>query len=71
MLALLHLGLEGMTEVDTDPKRKFESFKFTPSNYRVICAPSAYSTREQLARGRFFEVYKIICKRKMIEMKTK
>ena len=33
------------------------SFKVTPSNDRVLCvyAPSGYSTREQLARGRFFE----------------
>ena len=51
MLFLLHLGLEGVTEVDTDPKERFVSFKVTTS----ICAPSEYSTREQLARGRFFE----------------
>ena len=33
------------------------SFKFTPSNDRVFCvyAPSGYSTREQLDRGRFSE----------------
>ena len=33
------------------------SFKFTPSNDRVLCVyvPSGYSTREQLDRGRFFE----------------
>ena len=33
------------------------SFKFTPSNDRVLCVytPSAYSTREQLDRGRFCE----------------
>ena len=33
------------------------SFKVTPSNDKVLCvyAPSGYSTREQLARGRFFE----------------
>ena len=52
MLFLLHLSLEGVTEVDTDPKERFVSFKITTS----ICAPSEYSTREQLARGRFFEV---------------
>ena len=46
MLFLLHLGLEGITEVDTDPKGRFVSFKVTPS--------SRYSTREQLARGEHF-----------------
>ena len=55
MLFLLHLGLEGITEVDTDPKGRFVSFKVTPSNESSPCAPSGYSTREQLARGRFFE----------------
>ena len=44
-------------KVDTDPKGRFVSFKFTPSNDRVLCVyvPSGYSTREQLDRGRFFE----------------
>ena len=37
MLFLLHLGLEGITKVDTDPKGKFMSFKVTPSNDRVLC----------------------------------
>ena len=57
LLVLLHLGLEGITEVDTDPKGRFASFKLTPSNDRVLCvyAPLGYSTREQLAKGRFFE----------------
>ena len=33
------------------------SFKFTPSNDKVLCvyASSWYSTREQLDRGHFFE----------------
>ena len=44
-------------KVDTDAKGRFVSFKFTPSNDRVLCVyvPSGYSTREQLDRGRFFE----------------
>ena len=56
-LVLLHLGLEGITAVDTDPKGSFVSFKVTPVNGRVLCvySPSGYSTNEQLARGRFFE----------------
>ena len=37
MLSLLHLGLEGITEVDTDPKGRFVSFKVTFSNDRVLC----------------------------------
>ena len=44
-------------KVDTDPKGRFVSFTFTPSNDRVLCvyAPSVYSTREQLDRELFFE----------------
>ena len=44
-------------KVDTHPKGRFVSFKFTPSNDRVLCvyAPSGYSTGEQLDRMRFFE----------------
>ena len=37
LLVLLHLGLQGATEVDTDPKRRFVSFKVTPANDRVLC----------------------------------
>ena len=36
-LVLLHPGLKGITEVDTDPKVGFVSFKVTPSNDRVLC----------------------------------
>ena len=56
-IAQLHPGLEGVTEVDTDPKGRFVSFKVTLSNNRVLCAcaPSGHSTREQLIKGRFFE----------------
>ena len=56
MLFLLHLGLEGITKVDTDLKGRFVSFKVTPSKNR-FWARSGYSTRKQLARmgGHFFE----------------
>ena len=37
LLVLLHLGLEGVTEVNPDPKGRFASFKVTPSNDRVLC----------------------------------
>ena len=56
-LAQLHPGLEGVTEVDTDPKVIFMSFKVTLSNNGVLCfcAPERHNTREQLVKGRFFE----------------
>ena len=49
MLLLLHLGLEGITEADTDPKGRFVFFKVTASDDRVLCfyALSGYSTMEQ------------------------
>ena len=37
LLVLLHLGLEGVTEVNTDLKGRFVSFKVTASNDRVLC----------------------------------
>ena len=57
LLSLLHLDLEGATEVDINPKGRFVSFKVSPSNDKVLCiyGSSWYSSREQLARGRFFE----------------
>ena len=57
LIAQLHPRLEGVNEVDTDPKERFVSSKIILSNNRVLCfcAPSRHSTREQLARGRFFE----------------
>ena len=73
MLVLLHLGLEGVTEIETDPKGRFVTFKVTPSNDRVLCvyACSGNSTREQLARGRFFEGLQNYMENKMREMTTK
>ena len=57
LLVLLHLGLKGVTKVDTDPKGRFASFKITPSNDRVlfVYAPTGHSNRERLAKGRSFE----------------
>ena len=37
MLFVLFLCLEGITEVDTDPKGRSVSFKITPPNDRVLC----------------------------------
>ena len=39
MLFLLHLSLEGVTEVDTDPKERFVSFKVTTSNEGSLFVP--------------------------------
>ena len=37
LIVLLPLRLEGVTEVDTDPKGRFVSFKVTPCNDAVLC----------------------------------
>ena len=57
LIAQFHPGLEDVTEVDTDLKGRFVSFKVTLSNNRVLyfSAPSRLNTREQLVKGRFFE----------------
>ena len=57
LIAQLHSGLEGVTEVGTDPKGRFVSFKVTLSNNRVLCfcAASRHNTRAQLVKGRFSE----------------
>ena len=57
LFVLLHLGLGGVTRVETDPKGRFAFFKVTPFNDRVLCvyAASGHGNRERLARGRFFE----------------
>ena len=57
LLGQLHPGLEGVTEVDTDPQGRFVSFQITLSNNRVlcVCAPSGHNTKEQLIKGRFFK----------------
>ena len=36
---LLHLSLEGVTEVDIDPKERFVSFKVTTSNESPLFPP--------------------------------
>ena len=49
--------LEGVTEVHTDPKRRFVSFKVTPFNDRFLSVyvHSWHNTWEQVAREDFFE----------------
>ena len=53
LLVKLHLGLEGVTEVDCEVDR-FLSLEVTPSNDRVHVA-SGHNTRQQLAGEHFFE----------------
>ena len=72
MLFLLHLGFEGVTEVDTDPKERFLSFKVTTSNEssRFVYL-QCISPESSWLGGTFLKDYKNICKIKMREMKTK
>ena len=72
MLFLLHLGLEGITEVDADPKGRFVSFKVTPSNESSLFVPlHGIAPENSWLGGDFLKDYKIICRTKMREMKTK
>ena len=61
-----------MTEVDTDPKGRFGSFKVTPSNGRVLCVYALDRAPENIClEGISLKDYKIIWKIKMRETKTK
>ena len=72
MIFLLHLDLEGVTEADTDPKERFVSFKITTSNESSLFVPLQGIAPENSWLGdAFLKDYKIICKIKMREMKTK
>ena len=72
LLLLLHLGLEGIIEVTTDPKERFVSFKVTPSNDRVLCVYAlGIAPGNSYLEGVSLKDYKIIWKIKMREMKTK
>ena len=69
---LLHLSLESVTEVDTDPKGRFVSFKVTTSNESSLFVPlQGIAPESSWLGGAFLKDYKIICKIKMREMKTK
>ena len=63
MLFLLHLGLEGVTEVDTDPKERFVSFKVTTSNESSLFVPlQSIAPESSWLGGAFLKYYKTICK---------
>ena len=72
LISFLNSGLEGVTEVDTDPKRGFVSFKVTPSSDRVLCVyvPTGHNTWEKLWESSLKD-YKIIWNMKVRGMKTK
>ena len=56
MLFLLYLGLQGMIEVDTDPKGGFASFKFTTSNESFLfMSLQGIAPENSWLGGRFFE----------------
>ena len=73
MFFFIHLGLEGITEVDTDPKGRFVSFKVTPSNesslFVSLQGVAPESTWLGRRAGAFLKDYKITIK--MRETKTK
>ena len=57
MLVLLHLGLEGITEVDTVPKGRFLSIEVTPSNDRVLSLQGIAPDNSWLGGGTFLKDY--------------
>ena len=60
------LFLEGVTEVDTDPKQRFLSFKVTTSNEGSLFVPiQSISSESSWLGGAFLKDYKNICKIKM------
>ena len=72
MLFLLDLSLECVTEVNTDPKGRFVSFKVTTSNEISLFVPLQGKAPENIWQGvAFLKGYKIVCKIKKREMKTK
>ena len=60
-------------DVDTDPKGRFLSFKVTSSNESSLFVPLQGIAPESswLGDAFFLKDYKILCKIKMSEMKTK
>ena len=61
-----------VSEVDTDPERRFVSFKVTTSNESSLFVPlQGIAPESSWLGGAFLKYYKNICKIKMREMKTK
>ena len=74
-LVLLHPDLEGITEVDTDPKVGFVSIKVTPlllmTEFSMFMPLQGIASGNSWLRGVSVKNYKVIWKIKMREMKTK
>ena len=75
LLVLIHPGLQGITEVDIDPKRVFVSFEVTP--LLLMTEFSVFMSLQGIAPGNSWlgdvslKDYIIIWKIKMREMQTK
>ena len=69
LLVLLHPGLEGITEVDTDPKGGLVSFKVTPlplmKDFSVIVPLQGMAPKNSWLGDVSLKDYKIIWKMKM------
>ena len=66
------MGLEGVTEVDADPKGRFVSIKVTLSNDKILCVYAlAIAPGNSCLEGVSLKDCKIIWKMKMKEMKAK
>ena len=60
MLFLLHLGLEGATEVDTDPKERLVSLKVTTSNEGSLFVPlQSIAPESSWLGGAFLKYYSL------------
>ena len=61
-----------VSEVDTDPERRFVSFKVTTSNESSLFVPlQGIAPENSWLAGTLLKDYKIISKIKMTQMKTK
>ena len=65
MLFLPHLGLEGITEVDTDSKGWFVSFKVTSSMKVLFVSLQGIAPENSCLGDAFLKDYKTICKIEM------
>ena len=64
MLFVLYLGLEGITEVDTNPEGRSVSFKVSTSNESSLFVPRrGIAPENSWLASTFLKDYKIICKK--------
>ena len=75
LVVLLYPGLQGITEVDIDPKMEFVSFKVTPlplmTEISVFMPLQGIAPRNSWLEGASLKDYKIIWKIKIREIKKK